>query len=103
MSNKEHNEGLDTIHVLKVIPSGHSSGTWCYMVNVSMWCLPTSVQKEWCVGSHYRNDKESHTFQWQKPLILQYDVDTDVSLSYASSFLINQYTVLLYWLITYKS
>ena len=51
--------GLD----LKVIPSGHSSATWCYIVNASivyslqsMRCLPTSVQKEWCVGFHYRND-----------------------------------------------
>ena len=34
------------------------------MANASMWCLPTSVQKEWCVGFHYSNDKESHTFQW---------------------------------------
>ena len=23
----------------------------------------------------YRKDKESHTFQWQKPLILQHDAD----------------------------
>ena len=72
---------------LKVIPSGHSS--------TSMWCLPTSVQKEWCVGFHYRNDKESHTFQWRKLLILQHDVDTDVSLS-VKFFLKNQHTVLLY-------
>ena len=61
------------------------------MVNAFMWCLPTSVQKEWCVGFHYRNDKESHTFQRQKPLILQHDVDTDVSLTYLSSFSINQH------------
>ena len=54
---------------------------WCYMVNTSMWCLPTSVQKEWCVGFHYRNYKESHTFQQQKTLILQHNVGTDVSLS----------------------
>ena len=52
---------LSTLSELKVIPSGHSSVTWCYMA--SMWCLPTNVQKEWCVGFHYRNDKESHTFQ----------------------------------------
>ena len=61
-----------------------------------MWCLPTSVQKVWGVGFHYRNDKESHAFQQQKPLILQHDVDTDVSLTYLSSFSINQHTVLLY-------
>ena len=24
----------------------HSSATWCIMVNVSMWCLPTNVHKE---------------------------------------------------------
>ena len=66
------------------------------MVNVSMCCLPTSVQKEWCVGFHYRNDKESHKFQRRKPLILQRDVDTDVSLTYLSRFSINQHTVLLY-------
>ena len=52
----------------------HSSATWFIMANASMWCLPTNVHKEWCVG-FYRNDKESHTFQWQKPLILQHDVD----------------------------
>ena len=33
--------------LLKVIPSGHSSAIWCY---APMWCLPTSVQNEWCVG-----------------------------------------------------
>ena len=32
---------------------GHSSATWCYMANASMWCLPTIVQKEWFVGFHY--------------------------------------------------
>ena len=51
------------------------------MVNASKWCLPTSVKKEWCAESHYRNDKESHTFQRRKPLILQQDVDADVSLT----------------------
>ena len=55
--------------------------TWCYMVNAFMWCLPSSVKKEWCVGFHYRNDKERYTFQWRKPLILQLHVDTDVSLT----------------------
>ena len=25
---------------LKVLPSSHSTATWCVMVNVSMWCLP---------------------------------------------------------------
>ena len=73
------------------------------MANVSLWCLPTSVQKEWCVGFHYRNDKESHTFQRQKPLILQHDVDTYVLLTYVSSFSINQRSVSLYELVTKKS
>ena len=66
------------------------------MVYASMWCLPTSVQKERCVGFHYRNDKESHTFQRRKPLILQHNVYTDVSLTYLSSLKKNQHTVLLY-------
>ena len=66
-----------------------------------MWCSPTNVQKELCVGFHYRNDKESHTFQWQRPLILQHDVDTDISLTHQSSFSIKN--VLLYLLTTYKS
>ena len=61
-----------------------------------MWCLPINVQKEWCVGFHYRNDKESHTFQLQNPLILQHDGGTDISLKFPSSFLINQWTILLY-------
>ena len=62
------------------------------MVNASILrCLPASVQKEWCVGFHYRNDKESRTFQQRKRLILQYDVDTDVSLTYLSRFSINQH------------
>ena len=68
-----------------------------------MCCLPSNVQKEWCVGFYYRNDKESHTFQQRKPLILQHDVDTDISLTYISSFSINQHTVLLYELNTEKS
>ena len=54
--------------------------------NASMWCLPTGVQKEWYVGFHYRDDKESHTFQQQKTHILQHDVNTNVSLTYVSSF-----------------
>ena len=66
------------------------------MVNAFMWCLPTNVQKELFVGFHYSNDKESHTFQRGKPLILQHDVDTDISSTYLSSFPINQQTVLLY-------
>ena len=73
------------------------------MANVSVWCLPTSVQKEWCVGFYYRNDKESHTFQWQKPPILQHDVDTYVLLTYVSSFSINRRSVSLYELVTKKS
>ena len=31
-----------SIVVLKILPSSHSSATWCIMVNVSMWCLPTT-------------------------------------------------------------
>ena len=27
---------------LKILPSSHSSATWCIMVKVSMWCLPTT-------------------------------------------------------------
>ena len=60
------------------------------MVKASMWCLTSYVHKEWCVGFYYRNDKESHSFQRQKPLILHHDVDTDISLTYLSSFSINQ-------------
>ena len=65
-----------------------------------IWRMPLSgvyplVSKK-SVGFHFRNDKESHIFQRQKPLILQHDVDTDVSLTYLSSLLINQQTVLLY-------
>ena len=87
-------------YFLKILTSGHSSATWCYMMNASMWSLPTSVQKEWCVGFHYRNDKESHTFQWRKPFILQQNVDTDVSLTYLSNFAINQHSFVV--LINYK-
>ena len=58
--------------------------------------VPTIVQKECRVGFHYRNDKESHTLQPRMPLILQHDVDTDVPLTYLSSFSINQHTDLLY-------
>ena len=82
--------------VFKVIPSGHSSTTWCYMANASMWCLSTRVQKRVVCWISLRNDKESHAFQRQKPLILQHDVDTHVLLTYLSSFSINQHTVLLY-------
>ena len=57
---------------------------------------PHGVEKKWCVGFHYRNDKGSHTFQWRKALILQHDVDTDVLLTYLSTFSIIQHTVLLY-------
>ena len=83
---------------LKVIPSGPSSATWCYMANVSMLCLPTGVQKEWCLRFHYRNDKESHTFQRQKPLILQHDVDTDVSLAYLFNKSTHSFVVLINYL-----
>ena len=56
-----------SICCLKVLPSFHSSAIWCIMVNDSVWCLPTNVHKEWYVGFYYRNNKESHTFQWQIP------------------------------------
>ena len=52
---------------LKVIPSGHRSATWCYMVNASMWRLPTGVQKEWCVKFHCRNDKKVIHFNGEIP------------------------------------
>ena len=38
---------------LRILPSTHSSATWCIMVNVSMWCLPTTVHKEWSVSIIY--------------------------------------------------
>ena len=78
---------------LKVLQSSHSSAIWCIMANVSMWCLPTNIHKEWDVGFYYRNAKESYTFQWQKPLILQHDVDLDISLTYLSSLSKNQHAV----------
>ena len=37
--------GLGSIG-LKILPSSHSTATWCIMVNVSMWCLPTTAHKE---------------------------------------------------------
>ena len=55
-----------------------------------MWCLPTNVHKEWCATYYYRNDKESHTFQRQKLFNLEHDIDTNISLTYQSSFSINQ-------------
>ena len=73
------------------------------MANASLRCLPTNVHKGWFVGYYYRNDKESHTFQRQKPFILQQDIETHISLTYQSSFSINQCIVLLYELITRKS
>ena len=63
---------------LKILPSSHSTANWCIMVNVSMWCLPTTAHKEWCVRYYYRNDKESYTFQRQNPFILQHDVHTNI-------------------------
>ena len=84
------------ISTLKMPPSSHCSAPWCIMANASMWCLPTNVHKEWYIGFYYRNDKESLTFQRQKPLILQHDVDTAISFTYLSSFSITQHTVLLY-------
>ena len=45
------------------------------MVNASMSCLTSNVHAEWYGGDYNRNDKESHTFQQQNPLILQHDID----------------------------
>ena len=42
------------------------------------------------------NDRDRHTVQRQKPLILEHDVDRDISLTYISSVSINQPTVVLY-------
>ena len=75
--------------MLKILPSSHSSATWCIMVNASMWCLPTTGHKEWCARYYYRNDKESHALQWGEPFILQHDVDTNIALTYLSSFSMN--------------
>ena len=99
---------------LKILPNSHSIATWCIMVNVSMWCLPTTDHKEWSskftvvtegnpVRYYYRIDKETYTFQRQIPFILQHDVHTNISCTYLSSFSMNQCTVLLYELITKKS
>ena len=64
---------------LKILPGSHSAATWCIMVNVSMWCLPTTAHKEWCAKYYYRNDKESYTFQRQNLFILQHGVHTNIS------------------------
>ena len=69
--------GLGSIG-LKILPSSHSTATWCIRVNVSTWCLPTTAHKEWCAKYYYRNNKESYAFQWQKPFILQHDVHTNI-------------------------
>ena len=37
------------------------------MANVSMWCLPANVHKEWCARYYYSNDKESYTFNGKTP------------------------------------
>ena len=60
-----------------------------------MLCLPTNVQKECCVEFHYRNDKESHTFQQQKPLILQHDIDISIMFFDKS---MNSFVVLINYL-----
>ena len=70
------------IDLLKILPSSHSTATWCIMVNVSMWCLPTTAHKESCARYYYRNDKESYTFQRQIPFILQHDVYTNIPKTY---------------------
>ena len=45
------------------------------------WRLPLcGVHKRWFAGYYYRNDKDSNIFQWRKTFILQYDVDTTISL-----------------------
>ena len=64
---------------LKILPSSHSTATWCIMVYVSMWFLPTTAHTEWCARYYYRNDKESYTFQRQNPFILLHDVHTNIS------------------------
>ena len=75
---------------LKILQSSHSSATSCIMVNVSMWCLPTTAHKEWCARYYYRNDKESYTFQRQIPFISQHDVHTNIPETNQLSFSINQ-------------
>ena len=65
--------------MLKILPSSHSPATKCIMVNVSMWCLPTTVYMELCAKYHYRNNKESYTFQRENPFILQHDLHTNIS------------------------
>ena len=64
--------------MLKILPNSHSTATWCIVVNVSMWRLPTTAHKEWCARYYYRNDKESYTFQGQNPCILKHDVHTNI-------------------------
>ena len=57
------------------------------MANASIWCLTVVSKKSDAFDfTIYRIEKESHTFQQRKPLILQHDADTDVSLTYLSSF-----------------
>ena len=87
---------------LKVLPGSHSSATWCNIAHVFMLCLPTSIHKEWRDGHHFTNNKESHTFQQQKPFFLQYTIDTNVLCTYLSSFSMNQLMILLYELINKK-
>ena len=48
---------------LKVVPSSQ----FCHLVYYGECLyvvLATNVHKKWCAGYNYRNDKESHTFQW---------------------------------------
>ena len=75
LSNEEH---IMMAYGLKILPSSHSTATWCIIVNVSMWCLPTTAHKEWCARYYYRNDKETYTFHRQNPFILQHDVHTNI-------------------------
>ena len=46
-----------------LIPSCHSSTSWCIMANASMWCLLTTIHKVWHAEHYYRQDTEIHTFQ----------------------------------------
>ena len=57
---------VDESKTLKVLPSSHSSDTWCIVVNASMLCLPTTFHKAWCAGYNYRNDKEVIHFNCEK-------------------------------------
>ena len=54
---------------LKMLPSSHSSATWCYMENAFMWCLPTNVHKERCVDFTIGMIKKVIHFNGESPSI----------------------------------